>query len=107
MLDNVMGGIFMGVNLSSREMDQISIVKYIMHTIKLVLPAVAFFAIIIQIILGLPTYEMMVVFAGYFIAGTLIGAGVSFRNFNRFLKPIQQMEEGILHVAEGDLNYDL
>ena len=83
---------------------QVSIAKYILQTLKVVIPAVIVFAAVIQLIIRLPFYEMMVVFAGYLLAGTGIGIAASFRNFNRFLKPIQKMEIGILQVADGELS---
>ncbi|AFM01744.1 MULTISPECIES: methyl-accepting chemotaxis protein [Desulfitobacterium] len=88
----------------SKDLKQVSLFKYIGQTLKVVIPSVVLIAAVIQFILKLPQFEMLVVSGGYLIAGLGIAVAASFRNYNRFLKPIQQMEIGILHVAEGELN---
>ncbi|MEM5816867.1 MAG: methyl-accepting chemotaxis protein, partial [Desulfitobacterium hafniense] len=88
----------------SEDLKQVSLFKYIGQTLKVVIPSVVVIATVIQFILKLPQFEMLVVCGGYLIAGLGIAVAASFRNYNRFLKPIQQMEIGILQVAEGELN---
>lgn len=87
-----------------KELKQVSLFKYIGQTLKVVIPSVIVIASFIQYFLRLPQFEMMVVFAGYLFAGLGIAIAASFRNYNRFLKPIQLMEVGILHVADGELD---
>lgn len=89
---------------SSRDSEQVSLFKYIGQTLKVVIPAVIIIASFIQFFLRLPQFEMMVVSGGYLFAGLGIAVAASFRNYNRFLKPIQKIEIGILQVAEGELN---
>lgn len=88
----------------SKDLKQVSLFKYIRQTLKVVIPSVILIASMIQFFLKLPQFEMLVVFGGYLFAGLGIAIAASFRNYNRFLKPIQQMEIGILHVADGELN---
>lgn len=88
----------------SKDLHQVSLFKYIGQTLKVVIPSVIVIASLIQFMLKLPRFEMLVVFGGYLFAGLGIAVAASFRNFNRFLKPIQEMEKGILQVAEGELN---
>lgn len=88
----------------SKDLKQVSFFKYIRQTLKVVIPSVVVIASLIQFFLKLPQFEMLVVFGGYLFAGLGIAIAASFKNYNRFLKPIQQMEIGILEVAEGELN---
>lgn len=81
----------------------ISLGKYIGQTLVTVVPMVSIMGVAIAFVMRLDYIKSMTLFLCFLLAGIVIGILASLKNYKRFLKPINIMEQGIIQVAQGDL----
>jgi len=81
----------------------ISLGKYISKTLVLVVPLDAAMGLAIAFAMRLDQSNTATLFLCFLLACIIIGILASLKNYQRFLKPIYVMEEGIIQVAQGDL----
>lgn len=82
---------------------EVSLLKYLRQTLLTVVPMITVIGLVIIYFMGLNRRQSLVLFISFLLAGFLTGIFASFRNYQRFLKPIYRLEQGIISVAKGDL----
>ncbi|MDP4272334.1 MAG: methyl-accepting chemotaxis protein, partial [Bacteroidota bacterium] len=81
----------------------ISLVKYLGKTLSMVVPMISTMGLIIIFLMQLNTTKSIILFLCFLLSGVITGIFASFKNYQKFLKPIYVMEQGIIQVAQGDL----
>ena len=89
---------------SRDSLSQVNLFKYLVQTLIVVIPLVIAMGVFTQSLLDLSGKQAVILFSCYVFSGIGIGVLASFRNYSRFLKPIDKMKQGILKVAQGDLS---
>lgn len=83
--------------------NNISLGKYLGQTLVTVVPMVSIMGVGIAFVMRLDWSKSVTLFFCFLLSGIIIGILASLKNYQRFLKPIYVMEQGIIQVAQGDL----
>ncbi len=88
---------------TSKSKQETSLAKYLSKNLGIGVPVVSTVGLIIAFAVELDWPKTLLLFLCFLVAGTAIGTLVSLKNYYRFLKPIYEMEQGIIQVVQGDL----
>lgn len=87
----------------SKRKTRVSLSKYLSKNLGIGVPVVASVGLAIANGLELNRTDTISLFLCFLVFGALIGALVSLKNYFSLLKPIYELEQGIIQVAQGDL----
>lgn len=80
-----------------------SLGRYMCKNLGIGVPLISSVGIVIAFAMGLERADVFRLFLCFLVSGGVVGALVSLKNYKRFLKPIYEMERGIIQVSSGDL----
>ena len=92
-----------GEEKPKKKMQKVSLGRYLSKNLAIGVPVVSSVGLVIAFAIDLDFPRKILLFLCFLVSGAAIGALVSLKNYYRFLKPIYEMEQGIIQVAQGDL----
>ncbi|MBC2723772.1 methyl-accepting chemotaxis protein [Desulfosporosinus sp.] len=86
---------------------KVSLGKYLSKNLGIGVPVVSSVGLALALLIDLSWPQTLSLFLYFLFFGAAIGALVSLKNYYSLLKPIYEMEKGIILVAQGDLTQEI